>query len=160
MNPTTTKNKVEQVFVVAATNRLDSIDEALVRSGRLGIQLHVSKPDAAQRWDIFKVKMNRYRKKNMLSSELTKIVKVFEEWTETHGFNLDIQYPEEEEDRPRGYWICKGIIDGSDNMSGADIEQVFQFCIQDNLSRETINITDEDIQKSIMLVKDHNTVHH
>nr|WP_303647878.1 AAA family ATPase [Haloarchaeobius amylolyticus] len=46
---------LSDVVVVGATNRLDMIDEALLRPGRFGLHLHVPKPDEATRRDIFAV---------------------------------------------------------------------------------------------------------
>ncbi|OEH78361.1 AAA family protein [Cyclospora cayetanensis] len=43
-----------QVFVVAATNRPDAIDAALVRPGRLEVQVYVHLPDLKDRQQIFK----------------------------------------------------------------------------------------------------------
>ncbi len=46
---------LEDVVVVAATNRPDLIDDALVRAGRLDRHIHVSTPDEAARREIFAV---------------------------------------------------------------------------------------------------------
>ena len=42
----------EMVFVIAATNRLDIIDEAVLRSGRIENQLEVPRPNEAERLQI------------------------------------------------------------------------------------------------------------
>ena len=39
----------ERIIVVAATNRLDLVDSAVLRSGRFDIKLHIPLPNAAQR---------------------------------------------------------------------------------------------------------------
>ena len=44
-----------QVIVVAATNRLDIIDSALLRPGRFDRLVHVPLPDAGTRQDIFRI---------------------------------------------------------------------------------------------------------
>ena len=44
-----------QVIVVAATNRLDIIDSALLRPGRFDRLVHVPLPDEATRQDIFRI---------------------------------------------------------------------------------------------------------
>ena len=46
---------MEDVFVVATTNRPDAIDGALLRPGRLDRQVHVPVPDATARSEIFRV---------------------------------------------------------------------------------------------------------
>lgn len=42
------------VFVIAATNRKDMIDEATLRSGRIQKHLYVPQPDATERIQILK----------------------------------------------------------------------------------------------------------
>jgi transitional endoplasmic reticulum ATPase len=46
---------LEDVVVVAATNRPDLVDDALVRAGRLDRHVHVSEPDEEARREIFTV---------------------------------------------------------------------------------------------------------
>ena len=45
--------KRDGVFVIAATNRVDSLDEALVRGGRFGTQIEVPAPDEQTLWNMF-----------------------------------------------------------------------------------------------------------
>ncbi|MDD4804600.1 MAG: ATP-dependent zinc metalloprotease FtsH [Candidatus Pacebacteria bacterium] len=45
----------EGVIVIAATNRLDTLDEALLRSGRFDRQIHVELPDVDARYEILKI---------------------------------------------------------------------------------------------------------
>jgi len=45
------------VIVLAATNRADMLDKALMRAGRFDRQIHVELPDLIERRDIFKVHM-------------------------------------------------------------------------------------------------------
>jgi SpoVK/Ycf46/Vps4 family AAA+-type ATPase len=47
------------VVVIAATNRPDLLDAALVRPGRLGVQLHVGLPDEAGRAAVLRVHAKR-----------------------------------------------------------------------------------------------------
>jgi SpoVK/Ycf46/Vps4 family AAA+-type ATPase len=48
-----------RVVVIAATNRPDLLDSALVRPGRLGLQLHVGLPDEDARASILSVHVSR-----------------------------------------------------------------------------------------------------
>ena len=48
-----------QVIVVAATNRRDLLDPALLRPGRLGLEIYVGLPDPAERQEILKVLLSK-----------------------------------------------------------------------------------------------------
>ena len=48
-----------QVIVVAATNRRDLLDPALLRPGRLGLEIYVGLPDRAERQEILKVLLSK-----------------------------------------------------------------------------------------------------
>lgn len=48
-------NKSENVFVIAATNKIDVLDEALLRSGRFDRHIHISLPDLEERIDILNI---------------------------------------------------------------------------------------------------------
>ena len=50
---------LERVLVIAATNRPDIVDEALLRTGRFDRLLYVGPPDVAGRLEIFKVHTRR-----------------------------------------------------------------------------------------------------
>jgi SpoVK/Ycf46/Vps4 family AAA+-type ATPase len=57
---TSVSNPLEtRVVVIAATNRPDLLDAALVRPGRLGVQLHVGLPDEAGRIAVLRVHCSR-----------------------------------------------------------------------------------------------------
>ncbi|MCF8567031.1 ATP-binding protein [Alicyclobacillus tolerans] len=45
--------KREGVFVIGATNRLEALDEALLRGGRFGTQIEVPAPDEKALWNMF-----------------------------------------------------------------------------------------------------------
>jgi len=47
--------ELKGVIVLAATNRLDIIDPALLRAGRFDFQLELPIPDAQARWEIFNI---------------------------------------------------------------------------------------------------------
>jgi len=48
-----------QVIVVAATNRRDLLDPALLRPGRLGLEIYVGPPDQAEREEIVKALLSK-----------------------------------------------------------------------------------------------------
>jgi transitional endoplasmic reticulum ATPase len=48
---------LNDVLIVAATNRIDMIDNAVLRPGRIDIQLHIPTPDFYSRQEILKLYM-------------------------------------------------------------------------------------------------------
>eukprot|EP01027_Heterolobosea_sp_BB2_P010480 GEZU01015377.1.p2 GENE.GEZU01015377.1~~GEZU01015377.1.p2 ORF type:complete len:141 (-),score=37.32 GEZU01015377.1:40-462(-) len=52
-------NPLEGVSIIAATNRPDIIDKALLRPGRIDRVLYVSPPDCASRVQIFNINLKR-----------------------------------------------------------------------------------------------------
>ena len=71
--------ELEGVIVIAATNRRDLIDPALIRSGRIDTQVELPMPDTETREEIFKVHM-----KNMpfeKDVEIKRMAKKTEGWT-------------------------------------------------------------------------------
>lgn len=58
-----------QVTVVAATNRPDIIDEALMRPGRLDRIVFISPPDVASRRDIFRIRTSRMQSNSAVGED-------------------------------------------------------------------------------------------
>ncbi|MEM4598687.1 MAG: CDC48 family AAA ATPase [Candidatus Diapherotrites archaeon] len=71
--------ELEKVVVIAATNRPDLIDKALLRPGRIDVHIEIPMPDEKERIEIFKV-----HTRNM---PLAKDVKITELASETNGFS-------------------------------------------------------------------------
>ena len=88
----------DKVIVIGATNRLQDIDEAILRSGRFDLQLEVKEPDLKGTEDIFKLKIKEFTldkdvdtaelAKKMFNKKLTgaDITKVA---TKAHGYAMD-----------------------------------------------------------------------
>ena len=57
------------VIVVAATNRADVLDKALMRAGRFDRQIFVDLPDLNERREIFKVHLKPLKKSSALDVE-------------------------------------------------------------------------------------------
>lgn len=68
----------EGIIVIGATNRLDSLDEALLRSGRFDTKVYIGLPDLNARIDIFKVhSKNKPIAKDVDYSKLAKMSTYF-----------------------------------------------------------------------------------
>lgn len=57
----------EDIFVIAATNRIDSLDDALVRPGRFDRKITIKNPDYQTRYELIKM----YSKDKKLSSDVS-----------------------------------------------------------------------------------------
>lgn len=57
----------EDIFVIAATNRIDSLDDALVRPGRFDRKITIKNPDYQTRYELIKM----YTKDKKLSSDVS-----------------------------------------------------------------------------------------
>ncbi len=65
----------DQVIVVAATNRADVLDPALIRPGRFDRQVYVSLPDVQGRVEILKVHAKKVKIQPPLDDKLTRIAR-------------------------------------------------------------------------------------
>ncbi|CAI4225732.1 unnamed protein product [Auanema sp. JU1783] len=63
-------DQLNNILVIGMTNRKDMIDEALLRPGRLEVQMEVSLPDEHGRVQIFKIHTARMREYNKLDSNV------------------------------------------------------------------------------------------
>ncbi|VDM58372.1 unnamed protein product [Angiostrongylus costaricensis] len=62
--------QLNNILVIGMTNRKDMIDEALLRPGRLEVQMEVSLPDEFGRLQIFKIHTSRMREYKKLDPEV------------------------------------------------------------------------------------------
>lgn len=75
-------DSLNNILLIAMTNRLDMLDEALLRPGRFEVQIEIGLPDEKGRLDILKIhtnKMNQtgYLDSNVNLSEIAEITKNF-----------------------------------------------------------------------------------
>jgi len=61
---------LDNILVIGMTNRLDLIDEALLRPGRFEIHLEISLPDETARLEIFKIHTKQMSGNNFLSEDV------------------------------------------------------------------------------------------
>jgi vesicle-fusing ATPase len=63
-------NAIDNVLVIGLTNRRELLDEALLRPGRLEVQIKVPLPDEAGRREILQIHFEKLRNKGRLSKPL------------------------------------------------------------------------------------------
>lgn len=66
-------SKGDDIIVVAATNRLESLDSAVLRPGRFDEQIYVGTPDVTGRADILKIHMRKIKHAGMDEKNVKKI---------------------------------------------------------------------------------------
>lgn len=66
---TLSRKKKGHVLVIAATNRIDVLDEALLRPGRFDRNIKVSKPNKEGRKQILRVYLKKYAENNAMTAE-------------------------------------------------------------------------------------------
>jgi vesicle-fusing ATPase len=74
--------QLNNILLIGMTNRMDMIDEALLRAGRLEVHMEISLPDEKGRAQILKIHTTKMRDNNVISSdvdvgELAKLTKNF-----------------------------------------------------------------------------------
>ncbi|AFN82751.1 Cdc48-like AAA ATPase [Encephalitozoon romaleae SJ-2008] len=74
---------IENILVIGMTNRLDLIDEALLRPGRFEIHLEISLPDEESRIEIFRIHTKTMESHDYLdkSVDLNKVAKLSKNYT-------------------------------------------------------------------------------
>ncbi|CAF4376497.1 unnamed protein product, partial [Adineta steineri] len=63
-------DQLNNILIIGMTNRRDMIDEALLRPGRLEVQIEIGLPDETGRQQILNIHTNRLREHNKLSSDV------------------------------------------------------------------------------------------
>ena len=75
-------DQLNNVLIIGMTNRLDMIDEALLRPGRLEVHIEISLPDEGGRFQILNIHTSKMRNNNVMASdvdlaELAALTKMF-----------------------------------------------------------------------------------
>ena len=63
-------DQLNNILIIGMTNRLDMIDEALLRPGRLEIHMEIHLPDEKGRVQILQVHTTKMRNHNLLESDV------------------------------------------------------------------------------------------
>jgi vesicle-fusing ATPase len=63
-------NALNNILIIGMTNRLDMIDEALLRPGRLEVHMEISLPDEAGRIQILNIHTSKMRASNTMADDV------------------------------------------------------------------------------------------
>lgn len=76
-------HQLNNIFIIAMTNRKDLLDEALLRPGRIEIHLSIGLPNKADRKQIFKIHTNKMRSNNLMDKniDIDKLASLTENFT-------------------------------------------------------------------------------
>lgn len=105
------------VFVIATTNKVDTMDKAMLRSGRFGKQIEIKEPDKNGLISIFDI----HAKNKNVDSELDKNT-LIDEFAKRHFTGADVKFVVNE--AHTNSWARAGIYEKMEagTITGADIE--------------------------------------
>jgi ATP-dependent 26S proteasome regulatory subunit len=63
-------DQLNNVLIIGMTNRMDMIDEALLRPGRLEVHIEISLPDEAGRFQILNIHTNKMRTNGVMAGDV------------------------------------------------------------------------------------------
>ncbi len=63
-------HSLDNIFIIAMTNRKDLLDDALLRSGRIEVHIEIGLPDIQGRQQIFEIHTNKMRGNNMIANDV------------------------------------------------------------------------------------------
>ncbi len=118
------------LLIIAATNRLDVIDPALLRPGRFGLCLHIGLPEKKEREEIFKIHLS----KNM----------------ENKNINIDMEWLATQSENYTGAEI-KGIVKKARELALA--EAAPDLCNLDKIDVSKLKLNQSHFQQSFKLIK-------
>jgi vesicle-fusing ATPase len=64
-------NKLENIFIIAMTNRKDLLDDALLRAGRIEVHIEIGLPNFNGRKQIFRIHTNKMQTNNMMDKNVS-----------------------------------------------------------------------------------------
>ena len=63
-------DQLNNILIIGMTNRLDMIDEALLRPGRLEVHMEISLPDENGRLQILNIHTSKMRQNNIMERDV------------------------------------------------------------------------------------------
>ncbi|DBA03177.1 TPA: hypothetical protein N0F65_003897 [Lagenidium giganteum] len=114
-------DSLNNVLVIGMTNRKDMLDEALMRPGRLEVQIEINLPDAKGRGQILMIHTERMRQEGTLSKEVMADLQSCLDPTQPASADPDY----------------KNLVQRTKNFSGAELEGLVRAATAHALSRGT-----------------------
>lgn len=108
----------DNVFVIATTNKVDTMDKAMLRSGRFGKQIEIKEPDKNGLISIFDI----HAKNKKVDSELDKNT-LIDEFAKRHFTGADVKFVVNE--AHTNSWVRAGIYEKMEagTITSTDVEE-------------------------------------
>ncbi|KAL9086975.1 MAG: hypothetical protein Q9159_003869 [Coniocarpon cinnabarinum] len=139
------RSTTNSVHVIAASNRPDSIDPAILRSGRLGKHLYVGLPSSKERGEILQTILKGLPMSDLeRERSVTWVSKVHEDSVgqDEDGNAMDVDGRKQGTTGAKDKSECRG-------MSGADLESVCREAAQCAVERESDVLELKDLQAAV-----------
>jgi len=161
---------LSNVLVIGMTNRRELLDDALLRPGRLEVQVEIPKPDKEGRREILQIHFNSLRKKGRLSKPLCEAIdgKIY---SEIEGNDMEFEYGKKRKAVRQAFRkltlnlplsaSAYDLAAVTDEFSGADIAGLVRCAGSIALSRARVNgsgiqglfLTLEDVKEALVELK-------
>ncbi|QKF94390.1 AAA ATPase protein [Fadolivirus algeromassiliense] len=76
-------NELNNIFIIAMTNRKDLLDEALIRAGRIEVHIEIGLPNREGRQQIFRIHTNKMKTNNMMDKNVD--IMILSEMTDNYS---------------------------------------------------------------------------
>lgn len=153
-------NAISNVLMIGMTNRRDLLDEALLRPGRLEVQIEIPKPDIEGRREILKIHFEELRRRGRLSTPLCAALDgldTIEKYTLSSAFKRRFKQAFKNLSSNQ----IKDLAAVTENFSGADCAGLVRCAGSHALARarrqgqgiDGLQITLEDVSDALLEIK-------
>ncbi|KAF6762015.1 vesicular-fusion protein SEC18 [Ephemerocybe angulata] len=123
-------DQLNNILIIGMTNRLDMIDEALLRPGRLEVHMEISLPDEKGRHQILNIHTSKMRKNGVMDEDVDLLYLA----QQTKNFSgAEINWSHQERDEFRLQPTREGWDDGWDFGGRGELEEELEQVIQNGI---------------------------